>query len=101
MSDNHTRRLKRVVVLAIALVLSIGLWLIGWQLYSGIAPQHVPGYPNSGQFKLYVLFPGLLVLVNTAVLLVCKRIPAAAIALFLVFLGLALLTFLVAFGGGM
>ncbi|CAN7561424.1 MULTISPECIES: hypothetical protein [unclassified Pseudomonas] len=63
------------IALTIVLLLTCIVFFIGIELYSGIAPQKAVGYPNSGQLKLYVLFPAASVLISALMLTFSKKLP--------------------------
>jgi hypothetical protein len=65
----------------IAASLTTLLWglfaYIGYDLVSGVARRHVPGYPNAGQWHYYVHFPLIMLLVNVGLLLLARKMPVA------------------------
>jgi len=73
---------------------------IGIKLYSGIAPQGVPGYPNTGQLELYILFPTVMVLIGTCLTIFSKRTPTLLFVIVVLALFALIPPCIVAFGGG-
>jgi hypothetical protein len=76
--------------------------LIGVSLIQGVTSQNVPGYPNAGQIKFYLLYPALVV----AVLVACAWLfngiwrRASTLALLSGASLLAALPYVMFFGGG-
>jgi len=77
----------------VLMMLPLTLWslmfVMGYSLYDGVKSQHVPGYPNAGQFHYYVLTPaitaGALILVMVACNWLGRRLsPTAGTAAMLV-----------------
>jgi hypothetical protein len=66
---------KSSIAFGLWLVVWIGILCVGLGLYTGVVEQHVPGYPNSGQFNLLFVYPGCWMAVNLVFLLLTKRIP--------------------------
>ncbi|CAI8948161.1 hypothetical protein ACVK1X_006184 [Pseudomonas sp. PvR086] len=75
-------------------------FFIGIELYSGIAPQKAVGYPNSGQLKLYVLFPAASVLISALMLTFSKKLPNWLLIVFIPIQFIAIFTVFIFFGGG-
>ena len=69
--------------------------------YQSIIDQKVAGYPSAGQFKLYVLFPFLLVTGNAIILLLLKKIPRRLLILGIPFETLLFIVLAFFSGGGM
>jgi hypothetical protein len=65
-------------------VLMLVLWSLflaaGIMLYRGVVGQHVPGYPNAGQFKLLLRDPSIMIGLNLIMLLLHKRINFVVVA---------------------
>ncbi|MGV4658924.1 hypothetical protein [Burkholderia pseudomallei] len=84
------------------------VWLLVWavmlfagiQLYTGIVAQKVPGYPKIGQLNLYVLFPGLLVVVNIFLTRYACKLPFGVVLLAFLIQLLALPMLILVAGGG-
>jgi hypothetical protein len=80
----------------------IALLLIGASLIQGVTSQNAPGYPNSGQIELYLVYPALVV----AVLVACAWLfngvwrRASPLALLSGAALLAALPYVMFFGGG-
>ncbi|WP_109125910.1 hypothetical protein [Dyella sp. C11] len=55
--------------------------LLGLVLYGSVVSQHVPGYPDSGQMKFYVVVPVAMTLGSGLLVLLSKRLPTALIVL--------------------
>lgn len=92
---------KRSYALIFAIFCWVALLLIGNSLYSGIKAQNVVGFPNSGQLKLYILFPVGMIVVNILLLALSKKLPRAlTISMVIVQIIPALAVFLL-FGGGL
>jgi hypothetical protein len=73
---------------------------VGIHLYMGIVAQKVPGYPNSGQLGMYVIFPGALMVVNACLVAYALKIPVAPLIAAFAFQLFALPIFIVLAGGG-
>jgi hypothetical protein len=65
----------------VAASLTTALWalfsFIGYGLTRDVAQQHVPGYPNAGQWHYYVYFPLAMLLVSVVLLALARRVPLA------------------------
>ncbi len=88
--------MKRRIAASLSLLLWAIFTYIGYGLVSGVARRHVTGYPNADQWRYYVYFPMVMVLVSTGLLLSAKKLPTG------MFIGvwiLQLLTFLPFFIG--
>jgi hypothetical protein len=48
---------------------------IGYDLVSGVAKRHVPGYPNAGQWHYYVHFPLSMLVVSVGLLMLARKMP--------------------------
>ena len=88
----------------IAAFLTTLLWTFftytGYDLVSGVAQRHVPGYPNAGQWRYYVYFPLIMLIVSVGSLLLAKRMPVALFVTIWVLQLFVVLPFLLAYGGG-
>lgn len=73
---------------------------IGIRLYLGVTAQKVPGYPNSGQLGIYVLFPSALVVANIALVAYARKLPLPLLLAAFAAQLLALPVFIVLGGGG-
>ncbi len=96
---------NRVTKRGCALVSVVFFWsallLIGRSLYSGIKSQDIVGFPNSGQLKLYILFPAIMVIWNILLLAFSKKLPRVVmVSVVMVQIIPALVVFLL-FGGGL
>lgn len=90
---------KRIVAALCALLWGI-FGYIGFDLVSHVAQRGVPGYPNAGQWGLYVVFPAVMILIGIGLVLLSKRAPTA---LYVGVVGVelvAVLPFLLIYGGG-
>ena len=63
------------IVFVVWLVIWLGILLLGFSLYSSVVEQHVPGYPNSGQFQLCLIYPGFWVALNATLIALSRRTP--------------------------
>lgn len=45
------------------------------QRYFELIAQRIPGYPNSGQFDLYIVFPTVFVLLNIFLIIFSRKLP--------------------------
>jgi len=88
----------------IAAAISTGLWLLmslaGISGIQGIHEQHVAGFPNDGQLRLYVFAPLIGLVGSAAILGFAKRLPSQARRVGVVISFLALLAVFMMFGGG-
>jgi hypothetical protein len=89
----------------IAAALTTALWAfftyVGYDLVTGVAQRHVPGYPNAGQWHYYVHFPLIMLLVSTGLLLLARKLPRALFVNLWGFQIVLFLPFLFAYTGGM
>ena len=88
--------MKRRIAASLSLLLWVILTYIGYGLVSGVAQRHVTGYPNAGQWRYYVYFPIVMLLVSAGLLLLAKKLP---VGIFLAVWILQLLSFLPFFLG--
>ena len=73
---------------------------VGFDLVSNVATRAVPGYPNSGQWTLYVIFPTTMLLIGIGLLVFAKRMPRALYVGLLIVEIVPALPFLMRYGGG-
>jgi hypothetical protein len=88
------------IAAAVSTVLWLFMVLTGISGIDGVREQHVPGYPNDGQLRLYVVIPLVGLIGSAAILGFANRLPTWANR---VVVGTALLTLLpvfMMFGGG-
>ena len=89
----------------IAAFLSTLLWTLftytGYDLVSGLAQRHVPGYPNAGQWRYYVYFPLAMLLANIVLFMLAKRMPISVFVALWIVQVVVFIPFLFAYGGGM
>ena len=94
---------RRIVVGLNLLVWGFWLWT-GIGLLRGVANQHVPGYPNSGQIEYYAGIPGVLVVIClafAALVFFNKGKLASSIANIIQVTALiAVLPYMIVYGGG-
>ncbi len=88
------------ITAAVSTVLWLFMTLTGISGIEGIRDQHVPGYPNDGQLRLYVVIPLIGLTVSAAILGFSKRLPSWAKRMGLGISFLALLPVFMMFGGG-
>lgn len=88
----------------IAAAVSVVLWLFmalaGASAIEGIGDQHVPGYPNDGQLRLYVVIPLIGLVGSAAVVCFARRLPSLAKRIAVGLRFFALLSVFLVFGGG-
>jgi hypothetical protein len=78
-----------------------GLLYMGMTVYSNGIRQGVPGYPNTGQQRFYILFPLAMVLLGGFAVIFATKLPRSSFV-FLSLVQLALIPlYLVFFTGGM
>lgn len=88
------------ITAAVSTVLWLFMSLIGIFLIEGVRDQHVPGYPNDGQLRLYVVTPLIGLAVSAAMLGFSKRLPRWATRTGVGITFIALLPVFMTFGGG-
>ena len=88
------------IAAAVSTVLWLFMTLTGICLIEGIRDQHVPGYPNDGQLRPYVVIPLIVLAVSAATLGFSKRLPNWAKRMGVGISVLALLPVVMTFGGG-
>jgi hypothetical protein len=91
---------KSKVVFGAWLLIWIFVTTLGIKLYLSVVEQRVPGYPNSGQFDVYVLFPGIAAALNLLVIIFSKKIHLGILVILFFVECLALLTFFFIGSGG-
>jgi hypothetical protein len=52
-----------------------GLLYVDIGLYSDLAQKGIPGYPNSGQLELYIIFPIAMILLSACLTIFANRTP--------------------------
>jgi hypothetical protein len=66
---------KTRIAFACWLAIWLGILLLGLSLYRSVVDQHVPGYPNSGQFNLCLIYPSFWVVLNASLVALSRKIP--------------------------
>jgi hypothetical protein len=88
----------------IAAFLSTLLWAlftyIGYDLVSRVAQRHVPGYPNPAQWRHYVHFPLVMLLVNVGLLVVARKLPVGLFVTLWVLQIVVFIPFFIGYTGG-
>lgn len=88
----------------IAASLTTAIWAlftyIGYDLVTGVAQRHVPGYPNAGQWRYYVHFPLIMLLVSVSLLLLARKLPLALFVTVWVLQIVVFTPFFLAYTGG-
>ncbi|MBN8846843.1 MULTISPECIES: hypothetical protein [unclassified Sphingomonas] len=85
---------------------ALSLWgllvIAGVEAYRSIASQHVAGYPNAGQIKLYLVMPISIFLLLLLTIVVANKFRRAAPALLLLSAAslFGLMPYLMVWGGG-
>jgi hypothetical protein len=87
------------VVAAIATVLWMVMALTGCALVQGVRDQHVQGYPNDGQIRLYIVLPLIGLTSSAAIFGFASRLPGWLRRVVLCVDLLALLPVFLSFGG--
>jgi hypothetical protein len=90
---------KRIITAVFALFWGYCAY-VGFDLVSNVAKRGVPGYPNSGQWGLYVVFPTAMLLLSIALVVLSKRVPRALYVGLLILEIVPILPFLMVYGGG-
>jgi len=93
--------MKRRIASALTTVLWAFFTYVGYDLVTGVAQRHVPGYPNAGQWHYYVHFPLIMLLMSAGLLLLAIRLPRALFATLWGLQIVLVLPFLFAYTGGM
>jgi hypothetical protein len=77
------------------------LALLGLSLLQGVAAQHVPGYPNTGQLRYYLYVPVGISLALLAISFISLRFRVGgALAIIPALAILAVLPFMMVYSGG-
>lgn len=66
---------KSRIAFACWLAIWVGIFLLGFSLYSSAVAQHVPGYPSQGQFNLCFVYPGFWMVLNSTLIVLSKKTP--------------------------
>lgn len=90
---------KRIVAALCALLWGL-FGYVGFELVSHIAQRGVPGHPDAGQWELYVVFPAAMMLIGIGLFVFSKRVPAALYVGTVTVELVAVLPFLLVYGGG-
>jgi len=88
------------IAAAVSTVLWLFMVLIGISAIEGIRDQHVAGYPNDAQLRLYVAAPVIGLAGSGAILGFAKRLPSWARRIGMGISFFALLVVFGTFGGG-
>ncbi len=88
------------IVAAVSTVLWLFMSLTGISGIEGIRDQHVPGFPNGGQLRLYVVVPLIGLAGSAAILVFAERLPNWAKRSGMTISFLVLLPVFMMFGGG-
>ncbi len=92
--------MKRRIAASITSVLWAFLTYMGYKVISGIVQQHAPGYPDASQWRYYLYFPLIMLIISLGSLLLAKKTPIALFASIWLLQVLVVLPFLLAYGGG-
>ena len=95
------KNMKRRIAASVTVVLWGFFTYTGYALTSGIARRHVPGYQNLGQWHYYVHFPLIMLIVGVGLLLLARRLPVTLFVTIWSLQVLAIVPFLLGYGGGM
>jgi hypothetical protein len=93
--------MKRRIAASLSLLLWAIFTYIGHGLVSGVAQRHVTGYPNASQWRYYVYFPMVMVLVSAGLLLFAKKLPTGMFLAVWILQLLIFLPFFLGYTGGM
>lgn len=93
--------MKRRIAASVIVVLWGFCTYTGYTLTSGITQRHVPGYPNAGQWHYYVHFPLVMLIVGIGLLLLARRLPVTLFVTIWSLEVLAIVPFLLGYGGGL
>jgi hypothetical protein len=91
---------RRGVASTLAVLFWGALLCMGVKLYSGIAPQGAPCYPNTGQWELYILFPAAMTLLGVCLTIFVNRTPKLLFIIIVLALFALIPPYIVACGGG-
>jgi hypothetical protein len=92
--------MKRRIAAALTTVLWAFFTYVGYDLVTGVAERHVPGYPNAGQWHYYVHFPLIMLLVSTGLLLLATKQPLAVFVTLWVLQIVLFIPFCLVYSGG-
>ncbi len=99
-----TARMKAWPAVRIAAAVSTVLWLFmaldGISVIEGIRNQHVPGYPNDGQLRLYVVIPLIGLVGSAGIVCFATWLPTLAKRVGMGISYFALLSSFLIWGGG-
>jgi hypothetical protein len=73
---------------------------VGFDLVFNVTKRGVPGYPNAGQWELYVAVPTAMMLLGVGLVFLSKKAPTALYAVLLSMEIIAIPPFLMIYGGG-
>lgn len=90
---------KRIVAAVCALLWGI-FGYIGFELVSRVAQRGVAGYPNAGQWALYVVFPAVMMLIGIGLVVFSRRAPTALYVGIVIVELAAVFPLLLVYGGG-
>ena len=97
-------RMKAWPAVRIAAAVSAVLWLFmaldGISVIQGIRSQHVPGYPNDGQLRLYVVIPLIGLAGSAGIVCFARWLPGLAKRVGMGISFFALLSVFLIWGGG-
>jgi len=92
--------MKRRVAASLTTVLWAFFTYVGYDLVTGVAQRHVPGYPNAGQWHYYVHFPLAMLLISAGLLLLGKKTPLTLFVTLWVVQIVLFIPFALAYSGG-
>jgi len=92
--------MKRRIAASFTSLLWGFLTYMGYSGISGVVRQHVPGYPNAGQWHYYVYFPLIMLILSVGSLLLARLMPVALFVTMWLLQLFVVLPFLLAYGGG-
>jgi predicted cobalt transporter CbtA len=73
---------------------------IGFELVSRVAQRGVPGHPNARQWELYVVLPAAMMLIGIGLVVFSNRTPIALYVGIVIVELVAVIPFLLVYGGG-
>lgn len=88
------------IAAAVSAVLWLFMALAGISGIEGIHNQHVPGYPNDGQLRLYIVIPLIGLASSAGIVWFARRLPSLAKRVGIGISYVAMLSVLLMFGGG-
>jgi len=92
--------MKRRIAASLTTVLWAFFTYTGYDLVSGVAHRHVPGYPNAGQWHYYVHFPLIMLFVSVGLLLFVRKLPVALFVTLWILQIVVFIPFFLAYTGG-